>query len=65
MMEDIYSRHEESTFMAMTVLLHRESLCPKGGTCEEYHLRALWLRIEMPKAAALHSLLFPHEILAP
>lgn len=33
MMEDIYSRHEESTFMAMTVLLHRESLCPKGGTC--------------------------------
>lgn len=33
MMEDIYSRHEESTFMAMTVLLHRESLCSKGGTC--------------------------------
>ena len=33
MMEDIYSRHEESTFMAMTVLLHKESLCPKDGAC--------------------------------
>lgn len=32
MMEDIYSRHEESTFMAMTVLLHKESLCPADGT---------------------------------
>jgi hypothetical protein len=31
MMEDIYSRHEESTFMAMTVLLHKESLCPDDG----------------------------------
>lgn len=31
MMEDIYSRHEESTFMAMTVLLHKESLCPIDG----------------------------------
>lgn len=26
------SRHEESTFMAMTVLLHKESLCPADGT---------------------------------
>ena len=33
MMEDIYSRHEESTFMAMVVLLHKESLCPADGTC--------------------------------
>ena len=32
MMEDIYSRHEETTFMAMTVLLHKESLCPIDGT---------------------------------
>ncbi len=32
MMEDIYSRHEETTFMAMTVLLHKESLCPTDGT---------------------------------
>lgn len=31
MMEDIYSRHEETTFMAMTVLLHKESLCPDDG----------------------------------
>lgn len=31
-MEDIYSRHEESTFMAMTVLLHKESLCPVDGS---------------------------------
>ena len=31
MMEDIYSRYEESTFMAMTVLLHKESLCPVDG----------------------------------
>lgn len=31
MMENIYSRHEESTFMAMTVLLHKESLCPDDG----------------------------------
>jgi hypothetical protein len=33
MMEDIYSRHEESTFMAMVVLLHKESLCQADGTC--------------------------------
>lgn len=33
MMEDIFSRHEESTFMAMTVLLHKESICPIDGTC--------------------------------
>ncbi|RKM63463.1 class I SAM-dependent DNA methyltransferase [Butyrivibrio sp. XB500-5] len=32
MMEDIYSRHEDSTFMAMTVLLHKESLCPADGS---------------------------------
>lgn len=32
-MQDIFSRHEESTFMAMTVLLHKESLCPIDGTC--------------------------------
>ena len=32
MMEDIYSRHEETTFMAMIVLLHKESLCPKDGS---------------------------------
>ena len=32
MMEDIYSRHEETTFMAMTVLLHKESLCPTDGS---------------------------------
>ncbi len=31
-MDDIYSRHEESTFMAMTVLLHKESLCPLDGS---------------------------------
>ena len=33
MMDDIFSRHEESTFMAMTVLLHKESLCPNDGAC--------------------------------
>lgn len=38
MMEDIFSRHEESAFMAMTVLLHRESLCPVDGTCVLDHL---------------------------
>ena len=32
-LEDIFSRHSESTFMAMTVLLHRESLCPSDGGC--------------------------------
>lgn len=30
MMEDIYSRHEESTFMAMVVLLHKESFGING-----------------------------------
>lgn len=32
-LDDIFSRHEESTFMALTVLLHKESLCPSDGTC--------------------------------
>lgn len=32
-LDDIFSRHEESTFMAMTVLLHKESLCPADGSC--------------------------------
>lgn len=32
-LEDIFSRHSESTFMAMTVLLHKESLCPNDGGC--------------------------------
>lgn len=32
-LEDIFSRHSDSTFMAMTVLLHRESLCPSDGGC--------------------------------
>lgn len=31
-LEDIFSRHEESTLQAMTVLLHRNSLCPDEGT---------------------------------
>lgn len=31
-LEDIFSRHEESTLQAMAVLLHRNSLCPKEGT---------------------------------
>lgn len=31
-LEVMHSRHEESTFMAMTVLLHKESLCPADGT---------------------------------
>ena len=30
---EIFSRNEESTLQAMAVLLHRESLCPKEGTC--------------------------------
>ncbi len=30
-LDDIFSRHEESTFMALTVLLHKESLCPADG----------------------------------
>lgn len=32
-LEDIFSRHSDSTFMAMTVLLHKESLCPNDGGC--------------------------------
>lgn len=31
-LEDIFSRHEESTLQAMAVLLHRNSLCPEDGT---------------------------------
>jgi len=31
-LEDIFSRHEESTLQAMAVLLHRSSLCPEEGT---------------------------------
>jgi hypothetical protein len=31
-LEDIFSRHEETTFQAMTVLLHKESLCTNEGT---------------------------------
>ena len=31
-LEEIFSRHEESTLQAMTVLLHRNSLCPEEGT---------------------------------
>ena len=30
-LEDIFSRHEESTLQAMAVLLHRTSLCPAEG----------------------------------
>ncbi|MBP5607526.1 MAG: N-6 DNA methylase [Lachnospiraceae bacterium] len=33
MLDDIFTRHEESTFMALTVLLHKESLCPADGAC--------------------------------
>lgn len=32
-LDDIFSRHSESTFMALTVLLHKESLCPDDGAC--------------------------------
>lgn len=32
-LNDIFSRHLESTFMAITVLLHKESLCPQDGAC--------------------------------
>jgi len=32
-LEEIFSRHSESTFMALTVLLHKESLCPSDGAC--------------------------------
>lgn len=31
-LEEIFSRHEESTLQAMAVLLHRTSLCPEEGT---------------------------------
>ena len=31
-LEEIFSRHEESTLQAMAVLLHRNSLCPEEGT---------------------------------
>ena len=31
-LEEIFSRHEESTLQAMAVLLHRSSLCPDEGT---------------------------------
>lgn len=30
-LEEIFSRHEETTFQALTVLLHKESLCPAEG----------------------------------
>ena len=30
-LEEIFSRHEESTLQAMAVLLHRSSLCPEEG----------------------------------
>jgi hypothetical protein len=30
-LEEIFSRHEETTFQAMAVLLHQESLCPDDG----------------------------------
>jgi len=32
-LSEIFGRNEESTLQAMAVLLHRESLCPKEGTC--------------------------------
>lgn len=31
-LEDIFSRHEESTLQATAVLLHKDSLCPEDGT---------------------------------
>lgn len=31
-LEEIFSRHEETTLQAMAVLLHRSSLCPEEGT---------------------------------
>ena len=31
-LEELFSRHEESTLQAMAVLLHRNSLCPEEGT---------------------------------
>lgn len=30
-LEEIFSRHEETTFQALAVLLHKESLCPAEG----------------------------------
>lgn len=30
-LEEIFSRHEETTFQALAVLLHKESLCPEEG----------------------------------
>lgn len=30
-LDDIFSRHEISTFQALTVLLHKDSLCPEEG----------------------------------
>lgn len=30
-LEEIFSRHEETTFQALAVLLHKESLCPADG----------------------------------
>lgn len=31
-LEEIFSRHEETTLQAMAVLLHRDNLCPADGT---------------------------------
>ena len=31
-LEEIFSRHEESTLQAMSVLLHKDSLCPNSGS---------------------------------
>lgn len=31
-MDEIFSRHEETTFQALSVLLHKNSLCPENGT---------------------------------
>lgn len=31
-LEDIFSRREETTLQAMSVLLHRDSICPESGT---------------------------------
>lgn len=31
-LEEIFSRHEETTLQSMSVLLHKDSLCPKEGT---------------------------------
>lgn len=30
-LDEIFSRHEESTFQALSVLLHKDSLCPSDG----------------------------------